>query len=131
MVARERAAAFHWESDDAIDAIKSRGGAITMNRSLIRYEVEVLAPGCLPDQDPPEDPAKVYATLMSWWVLSDEPIPQEMGVDEIQRHCEEGDYVGSVSTQCEVGLGREDGIAALEALGSSAEFFDLEDSPGE
>lgn len=60
-------------------------------------------------------------------VLSEEPLPEDMSIEEIDENCSDGDFCGKTDWQKvnEVLEGREAAIA-VEDTGSDPEFFQMD-----
>lgn len=68
---------------------------------------------------------KYYKTTITFTALSDEPIPEEMTIAEIDDECDTGSFVGGEETREEHVLTGDEMADALYSVGSTPEFFDL------
>jgi hypothetical protein len=69
-----------------------------------------------------------YKTKITFNVLSEEPIPEGMNLDEIYRECVEGAYSGDLSFESEVTkLTASQAAQELIKQGSDPEFFAIEE----
>ena len=75
---------------------------------------------------------KIYRTLILLTVLSEEPLSEDMSIQDIDEECEYGEYTGKTDWQKvnEVLEGREAAIAVLET-GSSPDFFQMDENGNE
>ena len=69
-----------------------------------------------------------YKTKITFNVLSEEPIPEGMNLDEIYRECVEGAYSGDLGFESEVTkLTASQAAQELIKQGSDPEFFAIEE----
>jgi hypothetical protein len=69
-----------------------------------------------------------YKTKITFNVLSEEPIPEGMNLDEIYRECVEGAYSGDLGFESEVTkLTSSQAAQELIKQGSDPEFFAIEE----
>lgn len=69
----------------------------------------------------------IYRTVIQLTVLSEEPLPQGMSINQIDANCEDGDFCGKadyIKTN-EPLVGREAALA-IEDTGSETEFFQMD-----
>ena len=77
-------------------------------------------------------PRKIYRTIIQLTVLSEEPLHEGMGIDEIDANCEDGDFCGKadwIKVNEEV-IGKE-AADAVKDTGSDPEFFQMDDDGNE
>jgi hypothetical protein len=70
---------------------------------------------------------KFFKTIVTFEVLSDEPIPYDVSLDDIVEEAREGRYVGRMGARKEVPLTGFGMARALEDFGSDPSFFELDD----
>jgi hypothetical protein len=71
---------------------------------------------------------KFYRTLISFNVLSEEPVPPDMDVAAIAHECDEGSYVMAPEECVTVELSGAEMAQALYHAGSDPGFFQLDDA---
>lgn len=74
----------------------------------------------------------IYRTVIEIEVLSEEPIPDDMGLDEIQDECNEGSFSGiydfKVKNQEVKGI---EAVKLIKAQGTDVEFFQMDEEGNE
>ena len=70
---------------------------------------------------------KFYKTTITFEVLSEEPIPSWMELQNIVYETEEGDYSGATVGNVQVELDGKQAVKELAAQGSDPEFFRLDE----
>jgi hypothetical protein len=69
----------------------------------------------------------IYRTVIQLTVLSEEPLPKGMSLDEIDANCEDGDFCGkSEFIKTNEPLEGEDAVKAIEDTGSMTQFFQMD-----
>ena len=71
---------------------------------------------------------KFYRTTITVTVLSEEPIPSELNLQELAYEMDEGEYVGFYPTTNIEELDGKQMAEALVKAGSEPEFFQLNDN---
>lgn len=74
----------------------------------------------------------LYRSVIQIEVLSEEPIPEDMSIDDIEEECNSGSYSGvhdwKVRNEKIEGL---DAVKATQAQGSSIDFFQMDEEGNE
>jgi hypothetical protein len=75
---------------------------------------------------------KIYRTLILLTVLSENPIPEGMSIEQIDAECSDGDFTGKTDWQKvnEVIEG-EEAANAVRDTGSSTDFFQMDENGNE
>ena len=72
---------------------------------------------------------KYYKTTIAFSVLSEEPIPEQMNIDEIYQECIDGDYSGDLGFRSSVEvLNEKEAAQELIKQGSDPSFFGIDES---
>ena len=71
---------------------------------------------------------KFHKRLLTIEVLSEEPIPEGMEVEDIIIEAKEGGYSMRIASDTETELNGEEAAKALAVQGSSSDFFSLTES---
>lgn len=76
---------------------------------------------------------KIYRTIIRYEILTEEPIVDEVGLDDIAYQCAHGDWSGRWLPAEENGteLTGKDAVEAIKAQGSEPEFFNMDDEGNE
>ena len=72
-------------------------------------------------------PKKIYRTVIQLTVLSEEPLPEGMGIDEIDANCEDGDFCGKAEwLKVNEPITGKRAAKAVQDTGSDTEFFNMD-----
>ncbi len=70
---------------------------------------------------------KFYKTTLTYEVLSEEPVPDEISLEEVAREASQGRYVGRSGPRFETELCGRSMATSLYEFGSEPNFFMLDD----
>lgn len=70
---------------------------------------------------------KFYKTVLTYTVLSEKPIPDNLEMKDIMFECTDGFYSGATTGQKETVLNGKQAAKALEEQGSDPDFFQLDE----
>ncbi len=71
---------------------------------------------------------KFFKTTLTFEVLSEEPIPDDIELEEVAREAQEGSYVGRMGPRWETELCGRSVVTSLYEFGSEPGFFMLDES---
>lgn len=75
---------------------------------------------------------KIYRTVIQITVLSEEPLPDGMGLDELVANCEDGDFIGKFEDkEVNVPITGKEAAEAVIVTGSDPEFFQMDNEGNE